>query len=97
LAILFSHFRIIFNLHSVEVFLFIYPGHFFDFFNDYAPRRKALSSYLSRNYFLEDRDFSKESSLNGHFGYLFDSYFNGIKKSKFDERFSENRFPKFWS
>jgi len=83
-AVLYSHFRIIFNLTSVYISLYLYPGKFWDSFN-IRERSQVRSKYLFSN-------FTNRSMLN-----RFDmSYkkFPSKKKNLFKKK--ENFFFKGW-
>jgi hypothetical protein len=54
-AILYSHFRIIFNLSSVFISLFVYPGKFWDSFFQYKRAKNRFSNMFSRLYYIRDK------------------------------------------
>ena len=68
-ALLFSHYRIIFNLTSVYISLFLYPGKFWDSFYDIKSKKNFSKSFkfvsfdfFKRELFLKN-NFLKKSKL----------------------------------
>lgn len=57
-AILYSHFRIVFNLTSVFISLFVYPGKFWDSFFRYKRYNRRFSHMFYRRHYLQDKSLS---------------------------------------
>jgi len=61
---LYSHFQIVFNLNLIYVFLFVYPGYFWDTFSEsFRLRRRRYSNVLFKS--LSWDRFSKKKHLLG--------------------------------
>lgn len=63
-SVMYSHFRIVFNLTSVYISLFVYPGKYWDLLFDYK-KTKTRSSFLFDNFFFRKRfkSFSKKTKF----------------------------------
>ena len=65
-ALLFSHYRIFFNLTSVYISLFLYPGKFWDSFYDIKSKKKNLKSFkfISFDFFKKELFFKNNLLKN---------------------------------
>lgn len=89
-AFLFSHYRIIFNLTSIYISLFIYSGKFWDSFYDYRLKRINMYqkfNFISFNFFKKELFFKNNSFLKRRF-----NFFNDKKIKKNLKFFLSNYF-----
>jgi len=89
-AVLFSHYRIVFNLTSVYISLFLYPGRFWDSFNEFKYRRKkgfkpynlVSFDFFRKSVYRKNHFFSRGQKLLSSktaFGKL-NSFYNFFKR-----------------
>lgn len=59
-AIIYSHFNINLNYYSIFLFLFYYPGKFWDNLMDRQPRRFSSYKFIFKSFFVSEHDFVKD-------------------------------------
>jgi len=84
-AILYSHFKIVMNLDLVYVFLFVYPGVFYDNFGEHLFKKRWFFKKTLKGFYWDN--FSKRDRFLNGAGFLSKrSYLRAL-------RFSEYGFP----
>lgn len=59
-GILYSHYRIIFDLSSVFIALYVYPGYYWDTAFEKKSLRFSFAGVFSKRYYLSDKHISKD-------------------------------------
>jgi len=60
MGVLYSHFRIIFNITNIFIYLHVYPGQYWDSVMEYKKHKFRFSGMFSKRYYLSDKTIGKD-------------------------------------